>query len=443
VDETFKAELQDFLAIPSVSADPAHREDVKRAGQWVCDFINRIGGEAELVPFGEKELALGDIRASNDPDNAPTVLVYGHFDVQPPAPLEPWESDPFTLTIRDEWAYARGIADDKGQVYILLKAAQRLVEANALPVNLRFACDGEEEIGGHTIVDWLKIDEVLTNAAIIFDGGMIKRDVPVFDLGTRGLVAFDVKVNTGERDLHSGMYGGAALNAIHVLMHIFSSVLAGPDGRLPEPLRQGIAAVAAEELEAWSTLPDPAEDMRGQGARALDDRAIEEFYVRTWAEPSADVNGIIGGKPGLRNTTLSVHASGEFTIRLAPGQKVDTIGAAAEQLLRDAAPPGADVEVQWSGAAPSLFKPEAAAIQLGLRAFEKVLGTPPKLVRSGGTLPIMPALADRGIPTILTGFALPESNIHSPNERFLVEYFDKGVATAAELYTALGELPPT
>jgi acetylornithine deacetylase/succinyl-diaminopimelate desuccinylase-like protein len=441
MDETFRAELQELLAIPSVSADPAHREDVKRAGQWVCDFINRIGGDAELTPFGEKELALGDIRASHDPETAPTVLVYGHFDVQPPAPLELWESDPYELTLRDEWAYARGIADDKGQVYILLKAAQRLVEASALPVNLRFACDGEEEIGGHTIVDWLGIDDVPTQAAIIFDGGMLKRDVPVFDLGTRGLVAFDVKVKTGDRDLHSGMYGGAALNAVHVLMGCLSAVLAGPDGLLPEPLRQGLAPVDQAELDAWATLPPADEDMAQQGARPLYPGAVKDFYLRTWAEPSADVNGIIGGKPGLRNTTLSVQASGEFTIRLAPGQDPKVIGAAAERLVREAAPPGADVDVQWTGTPPSLFKPDAPAIQLGLRAFEKALGVRPKLVRTGGTLPIMPALADRGIATVLTGFALPESNVHSPNEKFLVEYFDKGVATAAELYTAYGELP--
>jgi acetylornithine deacetylase/succinyl-diaminopimelate desuccinylase-like protein len=441
MDETFRAELQEFLAIPSVSADPAHREDVKRAGQWVVDYIRRIGGTAELTPFGEKELALGEIRASNDPDNAPTVLVYGHFDVQPPAPLELWESDPFELTVRGEWAYARGIADDKGQVCILLKAAQRLVEAGALPVNLRFVCDGEEEIGGHTIVDWLEVDDAPTDAAIIFDGGMLKRDVPVFDLGTRGLIAFDVTVRTGDRDLHSGMYGGAALNAIHVLMRCVSAVLAGPDGLLPEPLREGIAPVAQEELDAWATLPSPSEDMQAQGARPLYPDAVKDFYVRTWAEPSADVNGIIGGKPGLRNTTLSVQASGEFSVRLAPGQDAQVIAAAAERLVREAAPPGAEVDVRWTASPPSLFKPDAPAIQLGLRAFEKALGVRPKLVRSGGTLPIMPALADRGIATVLTGFALPESNIHSPNEKFLVEYFDKGVDAAAELYTAYGELP--
>jgi acetylornithine deacetylase/succinyl-diaminopimelate desuccinylase-like protein len=420
MDETWRNELSEFIAIPSVSADPAHREDVKRAGEWVCDFIRRIGGTADLTPFGEKELALGEIPASTDPQNAPTVLCYGHFDVQPPAPLDLWETEPFELTIRDEWAYARGVTDDKGQVYILLKAAQRLAEANALPVNLRFACDGEEEIGGTTIVDWIGIDEVGANAAVIFDGGMLARDLPVFDLATRGLIGFDVKVKTGERDLHSGLYGGAALNAIHVLMRCFDAVLAGPDGLLADRLRQGIVPPTPEELENWGTLPPGAGELEGQGARPLDPRAAEQFYIRTFAEPSCDVNGIIGGKPGLRNTTLSVRASGEFTLRLAPGQDVETIGAEAERLLRAAAPPGAELEIEWTGTPPGLVKPDSPAVQLGLKAFEQVLGVRPLLVRSGGTLPIMPALADKGIATVLTGFGLPETNVHSPNEKFLV-----------------------
>ncbi len=441
MDETWRDELSEFIAIPSVSAEPAHREDVKRAGEWVRDFIRGIGGTAELTPFGQKELALGEIPASSDPENAPTVLCYGHFDVQPPAPLDLWETEPFELTIRDEWAYARGVTDDKGQLYILLKAAQRLAEANALPVNLRFACDGEEEIGGTTIVDWIGIDEVGANAAIIFDGGMLRRDVPVFDLATRGLIAFDVKVKTGERDLHSGMYGGAALNAIHVLMRCFGTVLAGPDGLLPDRLRQGVVSPTPEELENWKTLPPGAEELEDQGARPLDPRAADQFYIRTFAESSSDVNGIIGGKPGLRNTTLSVQASGEFTIRLAPGQDVDTIGAEAERLLRDAAPEGAELEIEWRGTPPGLVNPDSPAVQLGLKAFEQVLGVRPLLVRSGGTLPIMPALADKGIPTVLTGFGLPESNVHSPNEKFLVRYFDQGVETAAALYTAFKELP--
>jgi acetylornithine deacetylase/succinyl-diaminopimelate desuccinylase-like protein len=441
MDETWRSELSEFIAIPSVSADPAHREDVKRAGEWVCDFIRRIGGTAELTPFGDKELALGEIPASTDPENAPTVLVYGHFDVQPPAPLDLWETDPFELTIKDEWAYARGITDDKGQVFILLKAAQKLVEANALPVNLRFACDGEEEVGGNTIVEYLGNDDRGADAGIIFDGGMLRIDLPAFDLATRGLIAFDVDVRTGERDLHSGMYGGAALNAVHVLMRCFDAVLAGPNGLLPEPLRAGIAAPTAEELSSWSALPSGAEELSSQGARPLDPNAADQFYIRTFAEPSADVTGFLGGKPGLRNTTLSVKAAGQVTIRLAPGQDFHTIGATAEKLMRDAAPDGAEVGIAWEGAPPGLMRPDSPAVQLGLEAFEQVLGVRPLLVRAGGTLPIVPALADKGIPTVLTGFGLPESNVHSPNERFLVRYFEAGVDTAAALYTKFGELP--
>jgi acetylornithine deacetylase/succinyl-diaminopimelate desuccinylase-like protein len=441
MDETWQRELTEFIAIPSVSADPAHREDVKRAGEWVCDFIRRIGGTAELTPFGDKELALGEIPASHDPENAPTVLCYGHFDVQPPAPLELWDTDPFALTIDGDWAYGRGVTDDKGQVFILLKAAQKLVEANALPVNLRFACDGEEEVGGHTIVDYLGIDDRGADAGIIFDGGMLAVDLPAFDLATRGLIAFDVDVKTGERDLHSGMYGGAALNAVHVLMRCFDAVLARSNGLLPEPLRAGIAAPTAEELSSWSALPPGAEELSSQGAQPLDPDAAAQFYVRTFAEPSADVTGFLGGKPGLRNTTLSVKAAGQVTIRLAPGQDFDTIGSTAERLMREAAPPGAELDIRWEGAPPGLVKPDSPAVQLGLDAFEQALGVRPLLVRAGGTLPIMPALADRGIPTVLTGFGLPESNVHSPNEKFLVRYFELGVETAAALYTKLGELP--
>jgi acetylornithine deacetylase/succinyl-diaminopimelate desuccinylase-like protein len=441
VDEAWRAELAELIAIPSVSADPAHREDVRRAGEWVCEYIRGIGGTAELTPFGDSDLALGEIRASHEPEKAPTILCYAHFDVQPPAPLELWKTDPFELTVDDEWAYARGVCDDKGHLWMLMKAAQRLVEANALPVNLHFACDGEEEIGGHTIVDYLGANGSVADAAIILDGGMIERDRPDFGLATRGLIAFDVRVTTGDRDMHSGMFGGAALNAIHVLIRCFEAVLAGPDGKLPEPLRHGIAQPSAEELASWAELPTGASEIERQGARPMDAAAAEEFHTRTLASSSLDVNGIIGGKPGVRNTTLSVEAAGEFTIRLAPGQQVEVIGAAAEKLLRDAAPPGADLDIEWRGSPPGMVKPDEPAIQLGLDAFEQVWGVRPRLVRGGGTLPIMAALADNDTPTVLTGFGLAESDVHSPNEKYLVRYFDKGVDTIAALYTKLGELP--
>jgi acetylornithine deacetylase/succinyl-diaminopimelate desuccinylase-like protein len=236
------------------------------------------------------------------------------------------------------------------------------------------------------------------------------------------------------------MYGGVALSAVHVLMHCLGAVLAGPEGLLPEPLRAGIAAPTAEELEAWAQLPPGAEAISEAGAQPLDPKAGEEFYLRTWAEPSADVNGILGGKPGVRNTTLSVEASAELSIRLAPGQDVETVGAAAERLLREAAPEGAELEIVVVGTNPGLVRADAPAVELALDAFEQALGIRPLLTRVGGSIPLMPALTDKGIDTILSGFALPESNVHSPNERFLVPYFAAGIDTVAALFTALGRL---
>jgi acetylornithine deacetylase/succinyl-diaminopimelate desuccinylase-like protein len=439
VQQAWLDELSEFIRIPSVSADPRHANDVRRAGEWVCEFIRDAGGEATLEDGTTSPLALGEIQASNGAAKAPTVLVYGHFDVQPPAPVELWESDPFELTIRDEWVFGRGIADDKGQLYLLLRAARELAAEGTLPVNVRVACDGEEETGGHSIVDFLASDDRGADACVIFDSGMTKRDVPEFDVGTRGLVAFDVRVQTGEKDLHSGVYGNAALNAIHALIQSLAALLPR-EGRLPEPLRDGIIPLTDEERESLKELVSGAEMLADAGARPYDESAAEEFYVRTWSESSVDVNGILGGKPGLRNTTIPATAQANFTIRLAPGQEVDRIGNAAEQLLRQAAPNGAELEIEWDGNPAGLVSPDSPAVQLGLDAFERALGKRPLLVRSGGTLPIIPALADNGIPTILTGFALLESNIHSPNERMLVDYFPLGVRAARELFTAFAEL---
>jgi acetylornithine deacetylase/succinyl-diaminopimelate desuccinylase-like protein len=367
-------------------------------------------------------------------------LLYGHFDVQPPAPLELWESPPFELAERDGWFYARGIADDKGQLYTLLKAAELLRRDGALPVNLRVVCDGEEEIGGHSIVDFLHEDERGADACIIFDGGMTRPEQPEFALATRGLVGFHLTVRTGARDMHSGYYGGAALNAIHVLMQCLSTVLAR-DGLLPEPLRVGRTPLSEAELASLDSLPSGAVLLEEAGATPLDPKAAEDFYVRTWAEPSLDVNGIHGGKPEFVNTTLVVEAHARFTIRLAPGQDPESIAAAAEQLLRDAAPEDAELELEpENSAAPGVFSPDSPAIQLGLEAFERALGVRPLLVRVGGTLPIFPALAEKGIPTIGTGFALRESNVHSPNERLRVEDVDRAVAAASELYRSLAAL---
>jgi acetylornithine deacetylase/succinyl-diaminopimelate desuccinylase-like protein len=440
VAQAWLDELAEWLRIPSVSADPAHQQDVHRAGEWLCAFLRQAGGTAELVDWNGQPLAVGELRASTSAADAPTVLCYGHFDVQPPAPLDEWESPPFEPTVRDEWLYARGVADDKGQLFLLLKAAELLARDGALPVNLRFACDGEEESGGHSIVEFLGADERGADACVIYDTDMERRGVPAFNLATRGLVAFDLAVRTGKRDLHSGMYGNAALNAVHALMQALGGLLPR-NGRLPDPLREGIAPVTEEERAAWADVTPGDQALAEAGASPYDERAGEEFYERTWAEPAVDVNGILGGKPGVRNTSIPVTATANFTIRLAPGQDVETIASAAERLLRAAAPDGAEVElVRSSSAPPGLVAADSPAIRLGLEAFERAVGVRPLLIRSGGTLPIVPALADKGIPTVLTGFALPESNVHSPNERLLLEYVPLGIEAARELFVSFAQL---
>jgi acetylornithine deacetylase/succinyl-diaminopimelate desuccinylase-like protein len=439
VNQDLSTELAEWIAIPSVSADPARAADVERAGDWLVGKIRDAGGAAERIDWQGQPLVVGEISASGG-RAAPTVLCYGHFDVQAVDPLELWESEPFTLVERDGWLYGRGAADDKGQLFMVLEAVRSLARENELPVNVRFICDGEEEIGGSSIAEFLAADERGADACLIFDTSMIERDVPAFTIASRGLAFFHLELVSGERDLHSGVYGGAALNALHALTQTLAALLP-VEGRLPEPLMEGIIPLSAEELVAAASLPSGEQSLAEPGARPADARAAEDFYLRTCARPALEVNGIEGGSPHLQKTVLPVRASANVSIRLAPGQDAAVIGAALERLLSEAAPAGAELSVQLlSASAPALVDQDAAAIQLALTAFERSFGHRPLLVRIGGTIPIMPALQAKGIPAIVTGFDLPEGNIHSPNERFWAGYFEPGVAVARAILTELGAL---
>jgi acetylornithine deacetylase/succinyl-diaminopimelate desuccinylase-like protein len=439
--EELRAALSELIAIPSVSADSAHAGDVEAAADWVADRIRGAGGEVEVVRWnGGRPLVVGEVAASKQPASAPTVLCYAHFDVQPADPLELWDTAPFELAERDGWLYARGVADDKAHLFMLVEAARQLASDGRLPVNVRFALDSEEEVGGQSVVEWVAKDDRGADAALVLDGDMIERGVPTFYTALRGLCYFHVRVRTGARDLHSGLYGGAALNAMHALMQTLSAVLP-KDGRLPEPLRAGVAAPTAEELESWRAMSPGADVLGDVGARPADSTAAEEFYLRTWAEPSVDIHGLAGGSPELVKTVLPVAAHANVSIRIAPGQTVAEIGPAFERLLREAAPEGVELEVVLhSQAEPGLVAPDVPALALAGEAFERVFGSPRALVRVGGSIPVVSALAARGIPTIVTGVATKDANVHSPNECFPSEYLTLGVDAVRETYVRLAEL---
>jgi len=441
--EELRAQLAELIAIPSVSADPGHAGDIEAAAAWVADRIRGAGGIADVVPWnGGRPLVIGEVAASERAESAPTILCYAHFDVQPPDPLELWESPPFELTSRDGRLFARGVADDKGNLFVLLEAVRQLAAAGELPVNVRFAFDGEEEVGGDSIVHWVEQDERGADAALILDGAMVRRDQPQFYVGVRGMLYFHLRLRTGETDMHSGMFGGVALNALHALMRALSRVVAGPDGRLPEPLRAGIVPPSEEELGAWAALPPGAEALAQYGATPIALGAAEDLYLRTFADTALDVNGIAGGSPELVKTVLPVEAHANVSIRLAPGQDPDRIRTVFERLVREGVPDGAELEIELRNSArPAMTPPDAPAVQLVADAFERVVGARPLLVRSGGTLPIYAALVSRGLPTLATGFGVEhEANAHAPNENVPEEAIVLGVETLREVFKGLAAL---
>lgn len=440
--DALRDQLAEFIAIPSVSADAAHAADIATAAEWIAERIRQSGGTVELVPWGSRPLVIGEVAASESPESAPTVLCYAHFDVQPPDPLDLWESPPFELTQRDGRLYARGVADDKGNMFLLVEAVRQLAAEGALPVNVRFAFDGEEEVGGDSIEKWVDADVGRADVALILDGSMIRRGQPAFTVGVRGMVYLHLRVRTGAVDMHSGMFGAAALNAAHALMTALAPVLPRADGRLPEELRQGAAPPSPAELEAWAELPSGAEQLASQGASPIAPGADDDFYVRTFADTSLDVNGIASGSPDLVKTVLPVEARANVSMRLAPGQDPETIRAAFERLVREALPAGAELEITLKNSArPALTPTDSEAIRLAADAFEHVVGARPYLVRAGGTLPIYASLVARGLPTFATGFGIEsECNVHAPNENVPEDAIEVGVATMREVFTRLGEL---
>ena len=432
-----REELEDWLRIPSVSTGEGDADALSRACDWVIERIRAAGGDAESVSVnGSNPMAVGELRASRN--GARTVLSYGHYDVQDPGPLDAWESPPFEPTERGGRLYARGAADDKGNFLPLLHVACELANAGELPVNVRFLVEGEEEVGSDSVIRYLRDQPPEVDCAIVFDSLMADERTPAINTGARGLVAGPVEVRTAARDVHSGIYGGPVLNATHVLMDVLRVVRPGPDGRVRDELRAGVDEPGEAERESWARLPSGAEMLAEAGAVEVTAGAAGEFWQRTGGEPSVDVNMLTAGEP---RTVIPSVARAQLSMRLAPGQSAAPMAVELERLLREALPEGAELSVDFDRADPALFDASDPALQLAAGAFERACGIAPAFVRLGGTLPLLAVLAEQGVPTIVSGFALGADAFHAPNESYRLESLRLGELTAGELYRSLAELP--
>jgi acetylornithine deacetylase/succinyl-diaminopimelate desuccinylase-like protein len=413
-------DLNELLRIPSVSAGRPNPDGIRQAAEWVRDRVLRVGGQAELLG-DHNPVVYGELKANRD--DAPDVIVYGHYDVQDIGPPDEWKSEPFEPTVRDGRLYARGSSDDKGNFLPVLHAACEMFAAGELPVNVRVLIEGEEEAGSEQVMEWIESDERGADAAIVFDAAMASEELPAITTACRGLVGLTATVRVAERDLHSGLFGGVAPNAIHALAQMLRAVVPGPGEELREELRAGVSAVPEAERASWAELPpDP------------------EFHEKTGAQPDIEVNGIIAGATDELRTIIPAFAKTNLSLRTAPGQRSEELAAVLERLLREAAPEGVEVEISGHVAEPAEFDPESPPLRLARDAFERATGTPPALVRSGGTIPILAAFSERGIETIVSGFALPDDQIHAPNESYRLESLELNEKTSRALLEELGKL---
>jgi acetylornithine deacetylase/succinyl-diaminopimelate desuccinylase-like protein len=428
-------EAAEWLRIPSVSIGTRNDAALHEAATWAQRRVLAAGGTCELVPTaGGAPLVVGELRAA--PGDAPTVMIYGHYDVQDPGDDAAWTTAPFEPDIRDGRLYARGACDDKGNFLPLLHVACGLADAGALPVNVRVLIEGAEETGSEDVNLWVEGDERGADCVIVFDAGMLDPETPALTVGTRGIVFADLEVRTGERIAHSGLYGGAALNAFHVLHRILGAVLPR-DGRLPEPLRAGVEPPSPEELATWDALPSGATVLAEAGAKPADDQAAAEFHTRTTADASLDVHRIRGGEA---RTIVPPVAGCNLSVRLAPGQDPAEIAGALEALLREALPAGAEMTISAVTAHPSRFDPALPPLRIARASLARAAGREPVLIRSGGSLPVLSAFAQQGIPAIVSGFGLPQDNFHAPDESFALASLDLGRRAARALYEDLAAL---
>lgn len=436
------AELKDLLRIPSVSTDPAHDADCRRAADWMAEHLRAVGcrrvelmaSDRHPVVWGEGPVAAG----------APTVLVYGHYDVQPPDPLDLWDSPPFEPAERDGSLYARGATDDKGQVFAMVKAFEAVARGGTPPVNVHFLIEGQEESGSDELFGLLKRQPELlrADAVLIADMPYYAPGWPAVEVGLRGLCYAEITVRTLASDLHSGLYGGVAPNAHEELVRLLSK-LKSPGGRIRIPgLYEAVARPGRGERSAWSRLPFNQRRFLKEevGARALSGLARYSVLERLWALPTFEIHGITGGFTGAgAKTVIPAVATAKVSLRLVPNQREKTVQRQLARAVRSLVPSYVDASVRFlHGADPVLIDTSAPPFALIDRAFREVEGRGVVPIRSGGSIPVVSVLGTEGAAVVLSGIGLPDDRLHAPNEKIGIDQFLKGVRVFGRFFQWMG-----
>ena len=437
-------ELKQFLRIPSISALSDHKEDMKTAAEWLADSMKSVG--LENVSIDETKghpVVYADWMHA---EGKPTLLIYGHYDVQPVDPLNLWESEPFNPQVRDNKLYARGASDDKGQVYMHVKAVEALLQTEGkLPVNVKFCIEGEEEIGSPNLPEYVEAntEKLAADIIVISDTGMQGPGKPAVCYGLRGLTGVQIEVKGAKGDLHSGLYGGSVQNAIHALVTVLDSFRDEEGTIQVEGFYDNVRAVTDEERTAYAALDFNEEALKEElGVNALFGEKGYTHLERTWVRPTLEINGVFGGFSGEGiKTVLPAEAGAKITCRLVPDQDPDEIVEKLKAHIEKHKPIGVTVEVtEFDKGKPFITPFDHPAIQAAGRSYEKVYNVPTAYVRGGGSIPIVAAFDEiLGYPVVLMGFGLASENFHAPNEHFHLENFDQGLRVIGDYYHEIAQ----
>jgi len=436
--------LRAFLRIPSISTLSEHKPDIQRAAEFVRTELLAAGmTKAELIEGQGNPLVYGEWLGA---PGKPTILFYGHYDVQPPDPLDEWKSPPFEPDVRGDDIFARGSSDDKGQTYIQIKAVEGLLKTTGrLPVNVKFLIEGEEESGGEHIEEYVKSKppRLKADAAVVCDTEMFAPDLPTICIGLRGIVYGELAVEGANHDLHSGVYGGAAPNPIQAIAEILCA-LKDREGHIRIPgFYDRVVPPAPEEREAWARLPFDEKEYteKEMGARQLVGEPGVPLFDRLWARPTLEVHGIRGGFTGEgAKTVIPARAVAKVSTRLVADQRPDEAAAQLKAAVAAACPKGvkAEFKVLHAGA-PSLTNPDNRFIHAAAEAMSHVFAKETVYIRSGGSIPIVGVFDQYlGIPSVMIGFGLPDDNLHAPNEKFHLPNFFRGIESVARYLEILG-----